>query len=207
MLKDYKYQSGFVFIFLALLLIFTNADLFAQGISRKNGLGVRFGLWKTARSSALISFSGSRFEVSGAGAWMFYFSRFSEEWFYEFYLGAFGSVVVNDVSNGAFIFEEEDVTAIIPFLFGVRYDFLGSQSQSGLQPYIAIGAGTYWITNVDPPSFSGTIGEMESGIKPGGYAGGGLNIAVASWLEFNFDVKYHFFDFKPNGKRTTVGKQ
>ena len=181
------------------LLITTNSA-FTQGILRKNGLGTRFGLWKTARSASLISVSGSKIEVGGAGAWLYFFSRFNNEWFYEFHLGSFASVIVHNESGSFddFVVDSEDVTAIIPFLFGMRYDFLATHSQSALQPYFSFGAGPYWITNVDQPfsnndTFTGTV---DSGLKPGAYAGAGMNLALASWLALNFDLKYHFVDFQ-----------
>jgi len=123
------------------------AQTFAQGFSRSKGFGARFGLWKTARSSALISVSGNRVEVSGAGSWMYFFSRFNNEWFYEFHLGIFASVIAEEIfdETGRFIRDEEDVTLIIPFVFGMRYDIFASRSHGGLQPYFSFGGGPYWI--------------------------------------------------------------
>ena len=126
----------------------TTVNTFAQGISRSNGAGSRISLWKTARSTSLISVSDARVEISGAGTWLYYFSRLSPEWFYEFHVGAFGSVISNDVVDGQIVVKDDDVTAIIPFLFGMRYDFLSSRTQSGFQPYLTLGGGPYWITNV-----------------------------------------------------------
>ena len=176
------------------------AQTFAQGFSRSKGLGSRFGLWKTARSSSLISVSGNRVEVSGAGSWMYFFSRFNNEWFYEFHLGIFASVIAEEIfdETGRFIRDEEDVTLIIPFVFGMRYDIFASRSHGGLQPYFSFGGGPYWITNVDVPSNNLPVEKVESGLKPGAYAGGGLNIGLLSWFALKFDLKYHFVDLKFN---------
>ncbi|MCG8608602.1 hypothetical protein MJD09_26900 [bacterium] len=175
----------------------------AQGISRSNGIGFRFGLWKTARSSSLIKVTSSRVEVSGAGSWLYFFSRLNTEWFYEFHLGAFGSVITNETTSGGITFAEDDVTLIIPFLFGMRYDFMAGRTQSGFQPYLAFGAGPYWITNVES-AFNPQAELVDSGLQPGAFLGGGLNIALASWFALNFDMKYHFVDFQVNKELSGV---
>ena len=169
--------------------------LSAQGMSRSHGLGTRLSLWKTARSSALINVTRDRVELSGAGAWLYFFSRFRDDWFFEFSLGVVASVVANEVRNeaGEFVVDAEDITAIIPFLFGFRYDFLSFRNQGALQPYLSLGAGPYWITSVDPQVNNERV---ESGLNPGAYLGGGLNIGVFSWFAFNFDLKYHLIDFQ-----------
>jgi len=169
-------------IFFMTIILGLTAQTFAQGFSRSNGLGSRFGLWKTARSSSLISVSGNRVEVSGVGSWMYFFSRFNNEWFYEFHLGVFASVINEEVfdETGQYVRDEEDVTLIIPFVLGMRYDIFASRSHGGLQPYFSFGGGPYWITNVDAPFNNSQVEKIESGLKPGAYAGGGLNIGLLS---------------------------
>lgn len=179
-----------------IVILSSNATVHAQGISRSKGLGFRLGLWKTARSEALISVSGTEVELSGAGAWMTFFSRFNDDWFYEFHMGAFASVVSDKIDRENFVIETEDVTAIIPFLFGMRYDILSTRSHGGIQPYLGFGVGPYWITNVDAPLNNPELSEVASGLKAGGYLGGGFNIALASFFALNFDMKYHAIDFK-----------
>jgi hypothetical protein len=117
------------------------------------------------------------------------------EWFYEFHLGAFGSVITNETTSSGITFAEDDVTVIIPFLFGMRYDIMAGRTQSGFQPYLAFGAGPYWITNVEG-AFDPQAELVDSGLQPGGFLGGGVNIALASWFALNFDMKYHFVDFQ-----------
>ncbi|MFQ5825186.1 MAG: hypothetical protein ACE5JB_14145 [bacterium] len=197
MFERLKHYIIALFTIIFILSLCSDSKLRAQGMSRSHGLGFRFGLWKMARSSALISVSRSRVEVSGAGGWIYFFSRFQNDWFFEFNLGAIGSVISDDVSNdfGEIVVEEDDVTAIIPFLFGLRYDFLSLRNQSSLQPYSSFGAGLYWITSVNPHYNDENI---KSGLTPGGYFGGGLNIALFSWFALNFDLKYHLVDFKIN---------
>ncbi len=195
MVRFFEKKVVMTMLVLTCAIIMDSEMLNAQGISRKNGIGFRPSFWKTNRSEALISVSGSRVELGGAGTWFTFFSRFNNDWFYEFQFGAFASVVAKRVSDS--VIEDEDVTLIIPFLLGARYDFWATRNQSALQPYFSFGAGPYWITNVDRPgtdvgTFTGTV---DSGMMTGGYLGGGLNIALTSWLAFNFDLKYHFVDW------------
>ncbi len=173
-----------------------NSSIYAQGISRSKGIGFRLGLWKTARSDALISVSGSEVELSGAGTWLTFFSRVNDDWFYEFHMGAFASVISDDVDRENIVVETEDVTAILPFLFGMRYDILSTRNHGGIQPYLGFGVGPYWITNVDAPLNNPDFATVDSGLKPGGYLGGGLNFALTSFFALKFDMKYHAIDFK-----------
>lgn len=39
---------------------------------------------------------------------------------------------------------------------------------------------------------------INSKLKAGGYAGGGLDFMLTSWFGLNLDVKYHFVDFNSN---------
>lgn len=184
-------KSGMCLLVVAMMVFQQNTAAFPQGISRTNGIGFRFDFWKTARSSSLFRVTENSVEVSGAGFWFYFFSRFADEWFYEFQLGAVGSVISQDVVGG----QADDVTAIIPLLMGVRYDFLANRNHGNVQPYLSLGFGPYWITNVDSPT-NGTLEQVESGVKPGAYTGTGLNIALTSWFALNFDIKYHFVDLK-----------
>ncbi len=184
MFKRFKFLITGLFI--VMLFSYSTSSLIAQGMSRSNGIGFRTGFWKTARSTSLIKISGTRVEVSGAGAWMYFFSRFQHDWSFELNLGAVGSVIT-DVGG-------EDVTAILPFLFGLRWDYLAMRTASAFQPYFSFGLGPYWITSVDNSIFEGE--NVESGLKPGAYLGTGVNIELTSWFALNFDLKYHFVDFK-----------
>lgn len=183
------------FIFLTVILSSVSGAE-AQGITRSRGFGIRAGFWKTAKSNALINVNGTSVEVSGVGGWLYYSSRVGPEWFYELHFGAFASAIINEFQSDSLTFQDEDVTVIMPFLFGLRHDIFSANNFGGLQPYISFGAGPYWITNVDVPVAGGRVETVDSGLQGGAYAGGGVNLALTSWFAFNLDLKYHFVDFK-----------
>jgi hypothetical protein len=135
-------------------------------------------------------------DVGNGGGWIFFFSRVDQQTFFEFSLGAVGSVKSETHHDFG---EDIDVTAITPVLLGFRHNLFSYYSQSALQPYIAYGAGPYWLHDITVRErFYGDEAIVRSKIKPGAYAGGGMNFMMASWFGLNFDVKYHFIDFNVN---------
>src|SRR5574341_607561 len=138
----------------------------------------------------------SAVDVGNGGGWIFLFSRVDEQTFFEFSLGAVGNV--KSEAQHAFG-EDVEVTAITPVLLGFRHNLFSFYSQSALQPYIAYGAGPYWLHDITiHERFYGDEAVVRSKVKPGAYAGGGMNFMMASWFGLNFDVKYHFIDFNVN---------
>jgi len=187
--------------FLLLVVMMTiPAVSFAQGITRASGFGFKGGFWKTAKSETLFRFDNSKIELSGVGAWLYHFSRVGPEWFYELHIGAFASIVSNEIEDeqGQETISEADITTIIPFLAGVRYDVLSARNYGGLQPYLSGGVGPYWITDVEAPSINSDKADViDSRVKLGAYLGGGVNLAFTNWLALNFDLKRHFVGFQP----------
>jgi hypothetical protein len=163
--------------------------LSGQGITRSAGLGLRGGFWKINNQTMGVkvgtSGNASSVNVEGVGASITFFSRLHQNWFIESSLGSVAKI---------------HVTAVIPFIVGLRYDLLTSRVQSNIQPYICSGIGTYWQidTAVRDQSMLDTQVATESDFNFGGYAGLGSNLTLASWFALNFDTRYHFVDFSPS---------
>ena len=92
-----------------------------------------------------------------------------------------------------------DADVITPLLIGLKYNLLNHQNPSAFQPYIAFGAGPYWITHVTARD---ELYKEEVTLKTdshrGGYLGGGFNFILTNWAAINFDLKYHFINFNVN---------
>jgi transglutaminase-like putative cysteine protease len=179
------------FINIAILIILISSSaLTAQGISRSSGVGFRIGTWsKSINDFTFVNIGqeGERF----AGSFLFYyFTRFRENWFWEFNFGGIGDVQTVSSLSGA-----TEVTGIVPMTFGLRNDFLTNRNQGKLQPYYSFGAGPY-IVGIEE-NINGTP-ISESGLKLGIYGGTGINLAFTSWFAFNLDIKYHLMKFAFN---------
>ena len=186
-------------IIFAVFLISINSEIFAQGISRSNGLGLRVGFWNITNHPTRISMinygENASVDIGGAGAWLYFFSRVCDDWFLELNLGTIGGV---HEEHTDYIIGNVETTAIVPFLFGLRHDLLSPKLPTSLQPYLTVGAGPYWTASIKTKnqSFFKTEQTMDSDLKYGAYAGGGLNLLITSWLALNFDLKYHFVEFE-----------
>jgi len=181
-----------------LTFCFSESVLFAQGMSRSTGLGFRLGFWNVTNHPTRISSVGygqdATVDIGGAGAWIYFFSRVHQNWFLEFNLGAVAGV---HQEHSGYVVKNVEATAIIPFLFGARYDIFSPRLPSSIQPYLSFGTGPYWIASVKNENLlTASVQTVESNLQYGAYAGGGANILLASWFALNFDLKYHFVDFQ-----------
>ncbi len=172
----------------------------AQAQARSTGIGLRGTYWNMNNDPAQVIVTNhdgySSVDVGNGGGWIFFFSRVDAQTFFEFSLGAVGNVK-SETYDG--FRENVDVTAVTPVLLGFRHNLFSVYSQSALQPYIAYGAGPYWLHDITVRErLYGDEAVVKSKIKPGAYAGGGMNFMLASWFGLNFDVKYHFIDFNVN---------
>ncbi len=178
--------------------IFCNSPVMAQGISRSSGIGVRGSYWNmgdhTTRFSVRDEGQQVSLDIGGVGGWMYFFSRLHDNWFLDFNLGVVTRVRVEE---SGFTDSNTDVSLIVPFLFGLRHDLLSLKYTSAFQPYLTLGSGPYFTTAFISRSTGEDI-TGESSMKFGAYAGAGTNIVLRSWFAFNFDVKYHFVDFRTN---------
>ncbi len=191
-------QSRCILFCLMTLAALQPSELAAQR-GRANGIGLRASYWNVGNQS--IRWSGttrqSAFEISGVGGWLNYFSRVSDHWYLDFNLGAIARVKGDegDSSNA-----DVQVSVLVPFLFGARYDLLPTKVSSAFQPYLAAGLGPYWNNSLQVRNReTGEDFTGEGKIQLGGYAGGGLNLVMTSWLAWNFELKYHFIGVRTHG--------
>lgn len=171
-----------------------------QAQARSTGIGLRGTYWNMNNGPAHVIVTDhddySAIDVGNGGGWIFFFSRVDEQTFFEFSLGVVGSVTSESHHDFG---EDIDITAVTPVVLGFRHNLFSMRSQSALQPYIAYGAGPYWLHDIKVRDGIYTDEALvTSRLKPGGYAGGGMNFMMASWFGLNFDVKYHFIDFNVN---------
>ena len=170
--------------------------LLAQGLTRSTGIGIQLGFWNITDHPTYVRTSrngtSAAANIGGIGAWLSFFSRVYNNWFLEFKFGAFGSVraeIIDTITGEA----DVNAVAILPILLGLRSDILSTRLPSAIQPYFTCGSGRYWTTTVVNDVNEDII---ESNVMYGLYTGGGINIILTSWFALNFDLKYHFVDFK-----------
>lgn len=187
-------------------------DLSAQGVSRSSGIGLRASYWNIAGHPTRFNISdggtNSVYDFSGVGSSLYFFSRVQQSnLFLEFSLG-----VVARVHGEEHVGTEDnvEVSAVIPFLLGFRYDVLSNRQANSFQPYISSGVGPYWSTAVNVRNqVTGEIVNGEADLQMGGYAGGGVNFVPTSWIALNLDLRYHFVDFQrkrePSGFEFALG--
>ena len=181
-----------------MILIGAALSLNGQGLTRSTGLGLQGGFWKINNQSMGIhvgtSGDNSSVNVEGAGGSLNFFSRLHQNWFIESSLGSVTKVQV--VEQGLFD-EDVNVSVMIPFLLGLRYDLLTSRVESKIQPFVCAGTGTYWLvdTSVQNEGFNDSEVSTESNFYFGGYAGAGTHLVLTSWFALNAITRYHFVDF------------
>ncbi|KAA3660817.1 MAG: hypothetical protein DWQ10_05855 [Calditrichaeota bacterium] len=195
-----------------IFLLTCATQVMAQGISRPSGFGVRLAFWNITNQKSSFSLStdvtnvNSSVSMNGFGSYIYYFSRFQSNIFFETHLGAFaaGSWSLTDS-------EHDNVSMVIPLLFGLRWDLLPGKLPTSFQPYLTIGGGPYWNTEISGSSQNIVQNEVlvETGTRLGWYAGGGMNLMLASWFALNFDLKHHFINYEQNddfsGLETSLG--
>jgi outer membrane protein W len=182
----------------AVIMTLFPAAAFAQ--SRATAIGFRGTYWDMANQPGGISVRQNggvtNINVGSGGGWLYFYSRVSDGWLFEFSLGVAGKAKTEDQD---FWGENVEVNAVTPVLLGFRHNLLPYNTQSDLQPYLSFGAGPYWINDIKVRDrYYGDDEEVyvKSKVKPGGYAGGGLNFMLGNWVGLNFDIKYHFVDFR-----------
>lgn len=124
------------------------ANAEAQGISRSTGLGIRGSFWKVNHQTMSIRVdsrdNSSSVDLAGFGGSIVFFSRLCGNWFIE---SALESVFRVHVEDGDLFGGNVDISTMIPFTMGVRYDLLSGKIQSAIQPYLCGGFGNYWFLN------------------------------------------------------------
>jgi len=170
------------------------------GVSRSTGLGMRVSFWNITGRSTQLSVRNevgqATVDLGGAGAWLTFFSRAYQDWFFELHFGAVSGV---RTGTSRFVANDVEIEAIVPLLFGLRYDIFAPRLHGSFQPYLSAGGGPYWATELKVSTgIGGSEETIYSNAEYGGYLGGGLYMALASWFAFNFDLKYHFVDLRPD---------
>ena len=199
-------RSDWMAVALGLSILLVHQPLPAQGISRSSGIGIRGSYWNMADHTTRFSVRSDGGQVSldigGIGGWLSFFSRVHDNWFLELNLGAVARVKLEQSELAS---SDTDVSTVTPFLLGVRYDLLTLKHPSAFQPYLTLGSGPYWMTAIVTRDLTtGAEVSGESNTKLGAYAGAGTNIVLLSWFALNFDVKYHFVDFRASAEESGV---
>lgn len=195
-----KRYTTFLLAAIATVLGATSTSMQAQTPVRSTGIGVRGTYWRMNNSPAQVIVTNradyQTVDVGNAGGWIFFLSRMSEQTFFEFSLGGVGSVK----SETHYGFGEDVEAAVVtPLLLGFRFNLFSIYNENALQPYLAFGGGPYWLHDISVTErYYDEEVVVKSKVKGGGYAGGGMNFMMTSWLGLNFDVKYHFIDFNVN---------
>jgi outer membrane protein W len=170
----------------------------AQGITRSTGLGLRGSFWKVEGRTSGIRVSSSdntaSVDVEGVGGSLTFFSRLSGNWFMESALGTASRIHTAKTGEDD---SDVDISALIPFLIGARYDFLAGRARSAIQPYLCAGAGAYWLAQTAVQSTGSRDASVSIGtdFHFGGYMGAGVHVSVNNWFALNADARYHFVDF------------
>ena len=104
-----KYMNQRMIILIFFLFNLANVSyVYAQGITRSKGIGIRGGTWKLKDANS-TSFGGV--SSSGGSGSIYFFSRFKELLFLETSIGGVGK---SNIGGGVV-----ESSSIIPFLFGV----------------------------------------------------------------------------------------
>ena len=184
----------------AILSFFFATMAWGQGVSRSQGVGLRLNYWNITGQTTRIdvdNLSGqTNVNISGAGASLYYFSRAWRDLFLEMSLGVVSGV---EIGPAEISISDYRVESIVPFLVGLRYDFLSTRVSGAIHPYLAAGGGPYSTIIVQGKDtiIHGDSGAnyFESRMEYGWYVGGGVNFVLMSWFAINADLKYHSIDF------------
>jgi hypothetical protein len=139
-------------------------------------------------------------DLGAGGGWLTFLSRTSDAWFLEFSLGGVAKQVESVQYIGG---EDTHVLALVPVLAGMRFDMLSAHNRSALRPYLAFGAGPYWVADifVQDRYFEEEV-HVSSDLHAGGYLGGGIDFMIFNWFGLNFDVRRHFVNFDANNEHS-----
>ena len=167
-------------------------DVFSQGVSRSWGFGCSLSYWKYNNERSEISLDQA-ISISGLGASLFFFTRLHVNLFIEASFKATADVLIDERRIDG---DDVDVTAVLPILFGFRYDILPSRIACSFQPYLGLGVGPYCIVNTYVrEEYYEQSTSIDTDFKFGGYAGAGLHVLLKNWFALHYDMKYHFIDF------------
>lgn len=187
-----------------LLYIFLAPSLLhSQFIGSKKGLGIRGSFWKSENQLGSVQVGAGvetnvKASISGVGGSIYFFNKWSQRFYFETSFGAAASVEVDANSQAG---ENVDFTALVPLLFGLRYELFSPANESNLRPYLSAGLGPYWLATgksrfVGDSLFVEEKVDVSSEFEVGTFLGTGVNLYLFKWFALNFDFKYHFVDLK-----------
>lgn len=191
----------FVNVILLLMIILFSLSATAQETIKSTGIGLRGSYYKMSTRPTQVTVINygeyTQANVGGGGGWLYLYSRINPNMLIECSIGAVGKVEEQSFDYNCD--NEVNVQAMIPLLAGLRLELLSPTNQSAIRPYLSIGAGSYWVTDVFVVEH---IIAEEVTVKTsefrGGYLGAGLDFRLCEWCAINFDVKRHFVDFNKN---------
>jgi hypothetical protein len=188
-----------------LLISLSTTFLHAQGVSRAQGVGFRVNFWNITGGRTSFHYDVTRGEfvtdMSGTGVSLYYFSRAYRDLFLEMSLGFIGGGTFTTDEFGTS--NKVELESIMPFLVGMRYDFLSNRVSGAIHPYLSAGGGPYTAFEIEHKNQNDFInneqlsgqGEIQTRMEYGWYLGGGVNFVFASWFALNADVKYNMIEF------------
>jgi len=170
----------------------------AQVSRRTAGIVVRGSFWGLPQGHPQLIWTRvdehTLFDGNGAGGWVSFLSRASDQLFLEVSLGTVVRTV-EEVRRPAGT--DTYVEALVPFLWGVRFLPLDPHGVGALRPYMSLGIGPYWAMDVLETETSSTHDvSIDSEHEFGGYLGAGVDFMFTDWFGLNFDVKRHYVDFR-----------
>ena len=183
--------------FSTIFLFLFSVNLFAQREVKSTGIGVRGTYWKMTDDPTRITVSdfGQHTSVNTGtgGGYLYIVSRMNYNTLFELSIGAVGKV---EEESHYYTYNDVDVFAITPILFGLRFELTPPEAQNALKPYLSLGGGPYWISNINvKDGFYENEVVVNTELRKGGYLGGGANFLLSDWFALNFDMRYHFIDF------------
>ncbi len=167
--------------------------------TRSAGIALKGSLWNAATSyTSQVRVSNfddvTNIETGKAGGWICFYNRLNANWMVELGLGGSGRVYIidDDWSNN-----QVEVNGVTPVVIGVQFYPFAAKTLRNLFPYLSVGGGPYWITNVKVEEHTfgmDTRVGTNTVVKPGFYLGGGLHYMMSSWFGIGMDMRHHIVD-------------
>jgi hypothetical protein len=170
----------------------------AQVSRRTAGIALRGSFWGLPDGRPQLIWTSvdehTLFAGSGAGGWISFQSRASDQVFLEVSLGTVVRTV-EEVRRPTGT--DTYVEALVPLLWGVRFLPIEPRGDGAVRPYFSAGIGPYWALDVlDIETGTSHDVSVDSEHRFGGYLGGGVDLMFTDWLGLGFDVRRHFVDFR-----------
>lgn len=167
------------------------------------GISFRGNYWDAFQGGNGISIRnnryGDRYDIEGYGGSLLFFNRIGPQMIADISIGAVAKVeLIEEFAD----FDLIQVDAVVPLLFGIRYDMVPINQRAGLRPYIAFGGGLYFTNELEIEDYFYYEEEVTSisETQTGFYFGGGADFKLGRHVALTGDVRYHMIDLPPNSK-------